>query len=110
MIFNKVIGYILLALGLVIISFTLYESYGIFTDKVSVPLVFKTQTTTGKSGSVSSSDLQKQLDEALKNQINSILPPETFSKILNLISWSILSGILIFGGSQIASLGIKMIL
>ena len=107
---NKIIGYILLICGLVIIGFTLFESYNIFNGKVSVPLVFKIQTSEQKASSNNSFDLQKQLDEAIKKQLTEVLPPETFSKILNMLSWSMFSGILIFGGSQIAGLGIRMIL
>jgi len=106
---NKIIGYILLFLGLVIIGSTLFQSYNIFTDKASAPLVFKTKISESKPSQGGVLDLQKQLDESIKKQLSEILPVETLPKVLNLISWSILSGILIFGGSQITSLGIKMI-
>ena len=75
-------------------------------------MIFKTQIQQ-KSKQNNSLDLQQQLqqqmDNAISKQLGELLPPETLPKILNLISWSILAGILIFGGGQIASLGIKII-
>jgi hypothetical protein len=41
--------------------------------------------------------------------LKEILPAEAITKMLNLIVWSILAGIFIFGGSQISSLGIKLL-
>lgn len=109
---NKIIGYILLAIGLAIISWTLYQSYTIFTDKTSAPMIFKTQITQQKKIN-NQLDLQQQMQEQINkvigNQISELLPADTLPKILNLFSWSILAGILILGGGQIAGLGIRMI-
>jgi len=102
---NKIIGYILLVVGLAIIFWTLYQSYNIFTDKISAPIIFKTQILQQKSKINNQEDLQQQLQQ----QINELLPPDTLPKILNLFSWSVLAGILILGGGQIAGIGVKMI-
>ena len=42
-------------------------------------------------------------------QLKGIIPVDSVSNLLNLIAWSIFAAILIFGGAQIASLGIKLI-
>ena len=113
MILNKIIGYILLVLGLIIVFFTLYQSYNIFNDKISAPIIFKTQITQQKSKANNQLNLQEQMQEQVQKVINSqiseLLPIDTLPKILNLFSWSILAGILIFGGGQIAIIGIKLI-
>lgn len=111
---NKIFGFILLFLGLVIIGGTLYHSYNIFTGKITMPEIFKTpqieQTTPSKN---KTTDLQKQLEEQMaqtvQKQISQILPQGSVPKLLNLISWSVLAGILLLGGSQIAGLGIKLL-
>ena len=54
--------------------------------------------------------IQQQINEAVGQQITGILPIGEINKLLDLISWSILAGILIFGGGQIASLGIRLIM
>ena len=112
MITNKIIGYALLIAGLLLITFTLYQSYNIFMAKVSVPIVFKVQVPISPSKTNNGDnlqDLQKQLNKEISKQISQMVPADTLPKILNLLSWSILAGILIFGGGQIANLGIKMI-
>jgi len=42
-------------------------------------------------------------------QLKGMLPVDTLPKILNLAVWSTLAWILIFGGAQISSLGIKLL-
>ncbi len=109
---NKIIGYALLIIGLLLITLTLYQSYNIFMGNSSAPLLFKTQApaqSSKTSGVGSLQDLQKQLNEEISKQFGQMIPADTLPKILNLLSWSTLAGILIFGGGQISSLGIKMI-
>ncbi|MBI2054061.1 MAG: hypothetical protein HYT36_01895 [Candidatus Staskawiczbacteria bacterium] len=110
---NKIFGYILIIAGLAVIGWTLFQSYNIFTDKISAPLVFKTPAPLEKSESKKIADmqeqLQKQMEETLKQQFSQMLPADTLPKLLNLISWSILACILIFGGGQVAGIGAKML-
>jgi hypothetical protein len=42
-------------------------------------------------------------------QLKGMVPLDSLPKLLNLAVWSMLAFILIFGGAQIASLGIKLI-
>ncbi len=109
MIQNKIIGYILLMVGLSLIFWIIFQSYQIFTDKVSAPIIFKVQAPQQTSSQNISSDAQKQFDQAIQKQLAQMLPVETLPKVLNLISWSVFAGILIFGGGKITGLGIKMI-
>ena len=105
---SKIFGYLLVLVGLTIIITTLYGSYEIFTGKIPVPLIFQTPEKETVSGN-KTQDLQKQLEETVKKQIGDLIPTDSIPKLLNLIAWSILAGILIFGGSQIAGIGIKLI-
>ena len=112
MIVNKIIGYVLLAAGLLIISGTLFYSYNIFTAKASAPLVFRTsapQNQPAGSATNAQAQIQLQIEESVTKQLENALPPETFTKILNLLSWSIFAAILIWGGSAIAAVGVKMV-
>jgi len=110
---NKIFGYILVIVGLIIIGGALFQSYNIFTGNISAPLVFKTQAVSQNSENNKAlnlqEQLQKQMEEAVKQQIGQMLPAGAITDILNLISWSILAGILIFGGGQISGIGVKMI-
>ncbi len=102
---TKIIGYILLLLGLGIIIFTAYSSYQIFTGKSQVPQIFYSSSKTASQNQT----IQNQIENALQNQLNNIIPASSISQIMNLISWAILAAILIFAGGHISGLGIKLL-
>ncbi|MFC1789669.1 hypothetical protein ACFLYY_01685 [Patescibacteria group bacterium] len=104
--YSKIFGWILIIVGITIIIWTLISSYNVFTGKNAIPEVFSLPT---KIGDVQASDIQAQLENLVKEQLTSIIPTDAITKTLNLMTWSILAFILIFGGSQIAGLGIKLI-
>jgi hypothetical protein len=110
---KKTIGWITFFAGILIILFTLYRSYNIFTGKIPSPEFFKIEkkevAPIKKKAPTTPEEIQQQMGEVLAEQLREIFPKESITKILNLISWSILTGILIFGGSQISSLGIKLL-
>ena len=105
---KKIIGLVLLFGGLAVIVYGLYSSYGIFTAKTSAPEIFKAEekAVSQKSGS---QDIQAQLQNVLQEQLKGLVPAGSLPQLLNLTSWSIFAGILIFGGSNIAGLGIKLL-
>jgi len=105
---NKIFGYFLILLGLIIILWTLYSSYKIFTGQAPVPQIFFVSSKNNFSEN-DSSDLQKQVEKTIKEQISEVLPPNLLPQIMNLLSWSILAGILIFGAGHIAGIGIRLI-
>ena len=114
----KLAGWFLLLLGLGIIGLTIYSSFSIFTGKTMAPEIFKIQqkqetikTQTPKSegllGAVEQM-LGGQVQEQIQQSLPSI-PDNAIVMMLNLFCWSIFSGILIFAGSRISGLGIKLI-
>lgn len=105
---NKIIGYLLLFVGVAIIAGTLYHSYNIFLNKAAAPEIFKI-TKTEPFQKTKTQDIQKQMEEAVKEQISQLLPPDFLPRILNLIAWSVGAGVLILGAGQIAGLGIKLV-
>lgn len=136
---NKIIGYLLLAVGLGIIFWSVFASYDIFTAKKEAPKVFSynnkgivslDNNSDKKAGSGETVNIDKskladpnylksleaeqkaQVEDMVKNQISGqlkeMIPEEFTLKILNLSSWSMLVFILIFAGSKIAGLGIKL--
>ena len=69
-------------------------------EKVTTPSKTKTPTT--------QEEIQKELQNAMAEQLKGLLPVDTLPKLLNLVAWSIFAGILFFGGGQISGLGIKL--
>lgn len=105
--YSKIVGWLVFFAGLLLIIWTLYSSYSIFTGKSLAPAFFEVpkQTSTQKAGS---QDVQAQLQQMLQEQLKGFLPEGGITEILNLAIWSMLAFILISGGAQISGLGIKL--
>ena len=120
---NKIIGWILVGLGIILIFWTIIVSYNIFTGARGVPQIFKlpaktaqtqemdasSQLTQGKSEQEIQTQIQKIVQGQLKEQIKGFFPPEFIARILNLGSWSIFAAIMIFASGKISAIGIKLI-
>ncbi len=113
---GTIVGYLLLGIGVGIILWALYVSYGIFTGAQNPPEVFSMPApeqiktpAQKKTTQLSPEELQQQLGSLLEQQLKEFLPFDALPKTLNLFSWSVFVGILIFGGSQLAGLGIRLL-
>ncbi len=95
-------GWVLLTAGILIIAWALYLSYSIFTGKTEPPQIFG-QIESAPAGQ------QEEVKRMVAEQIKNMIPPLFISRILNLISWSIFMGIMIFGGSKVSLLGIRLV-
>ena len=104
---KQIIGYFLILLGLIIVFASLFASYQVFTGTRAVPEIFKTSEKADSKNNASS--IEKQIEETVQKQISQILPSDSVTRLLNLISWSILAGILLLGGGQVAGIGVKLI-
>lgn len=105
---TKIIGWITFLAGVSIILFTLYSSYNIFIGKMDVPQIFEMEEEKIQSEPKTPVS-QEEIPEAIMEKLKEIFPSDAIPKFLNLSIWMMLAGILIFGGTQIASLGIKLI-
>lgn len=112
----KIFGWVLLIGGAGIIILTLFSSYNIFTGKAAAPEIFKfekkeIQSSTLRNGKIptNSAELQQEIQKLIADQLLGILPLDVLPKALNLFVFSMLAGILILGGAQIAGLGIRLV-
>ncbi len=103
------LGWLLLAVGIFIIGWGLFSSYQIFTGKTSAPEIFKVQTETEIVKPEKVLPSEEQIKGLLQEQLKEMLPTDFTPMLFNLISWSIFVGLLIFGGSKIGLLGIRLI-
>jgi len=104
---KKILGLILLIAGIVVIFYSLYSSFNIFTGKTAAPEIFKIEQSLSQTGAAQG--IQAQFQQMIDEQLKGMIPADSMPTLFNLISWSILAGILIFGGAQTAGLGIKLI-
>ena len=114
---SKFFSWVLLVCGILIIVWTLYYSYGIFTGQNKIPEIIKLETQKENVSLQPSranrpvsrpKELQNQIQKTMQEQISKIIPKDTIHKSLNLVAWGILAWIFIFGGFQISNLGIKL--
>jgi hypothetical protein len=102
---NKIIGYILLIIGLLLIIMPLWQTYNIFTGKTMPPQVFMRPVALKANPNVSALDVGGQIQNALIK----IIPVDLIDNTLNLASWLLLMWILIYGGGKIAEIGVKLL-
>jgi len=115
--FKKIVGWLLLIAGLTIISYSLLASFNIFSGENPAPEIFSISAepatpsplSQSQQGAFSIQDVQNQMRKIIREQLKEFIPSDFLPTLFNLISWSIFAGILIFAGSQIAGLGIKLI-
>lgn len=105
---SKLAGWVLLALGIVIILFSLGTSYNIFTGQKEIYPLFSMSENISFAVDESSSEIE-QMQMVVGEQLTKMIPSNALPTFLNLTSWSILAGILVFGGGKISGLGIKLI-
>ncbi len=109
---NKIIGIILLILGILMIFWSLYVSYNIFQDKKPVPEIFRPSAESAATkidkGSTPQ-EVDQQIKQTVQEQMANILPQENIYKLLNLIAWSIFAWLVIVAGAKVSSLGIGML-
>ena len=108
---RKIIGWILFVAGIFLVGWSLYSTYNVFTGKSSAPELFKIEERKDDFvlSSSGSGDFQEDIKKMVEKQIGNMVPTEFLSKLFNLISWSVLAGVLIFGGSRFCFIGVKLI-
>lgn len=111
---TKLFGWVLLIGGVGIIFWTLHSSYQIFTNQRSLPEFFvpekkEVSPPPKKKFSNSPEEIQQQALQMILERIQELFPQKVTYRFFNLFAWSVLAGIFIFGGSQISSLGIRLI-
>lgn len=99
-------GALVVASGLAVISCTLWYSFLIFTGQRTPPQLFEVQI---KTETARGAGLEEQIGSVIEDQINSVLPPDAIPATLNLAAWSMFAGVAAFAGSQISSIGIKLL-
>ena len=102
-------GFALLILGVGLIVYSLYSSFQIFTGVVQPPEIFSPVEKPFQQETSQDGGAQEQVKQLLAEQLENILPADTIPKVLNISMWSVFAGLLLFGGAQIAGIGIKLL-
>lgn len=112
--FKKIVGWILLIVGLLIIGWGVWSSFNVFTAKKPAPEIFEIQiseetSTQKQAGGTVEEKMEQQMQQVIQEQLGKILPGDSIPKFLNLISWSIFMGILIIAGGKLSAIGVRLL-
>jgi hypothetical protein len=92
---DKIIGYTLLILGVILLLFSIYEMVNVYTGNASPPNLFNF------------SDVSLSMGQSGTN--TTAIQGTQLSQLPNLFFWFILMGFVLFAGGKIASLGVSML-
>ena len=102
---NKIVGYILLLVGILLIVMPLWQTYNIFTGKSLPTQIFVKPPSLIVNQNVNALDIQGQIQNALIK----VIPVDFIDNSLNLACWLLLMWILIYAGGKIAEIGVKLL-
>jgi len=92
---EKIVGYILLTLGVILLLFSIFEMINVYTGNVSPPNLFNLSDISLPSGPDGTNI--------------TLIQGAQLNQLPNLFFWFILMGFVMFAGGKIASLGVSMI-
>lgn len=109
---NKIIGYTFVFLGVILILWGLWFSYGIFKGEKPVPELFKIDISKKEVSLPQSAGLneqtQNQISTLMQSQLGNLITGDSINKILNLTAWSIFMAILVLACGKISSIGVQL--
>ncbi len=106
---NKILGWSIFLLGLVIIGSTVYYTYNIFTGVSAAPQIFNIEPAENDNEIETEGGLEEELKKMVAEQLKNIIPFESLNNFTNLVAWTAGAWIIITGGTKISELGIKLI-
>lgn len=106
---KKIVGWVLLILGVLMIVWGIYCSYEIFTAQKPAYEIFKAQETEKVSPEQEEGSPEEQMQQVIKEQLGEMLPSDFLPQLFNMIAWSVFMGILVFAAGKISILGINLL-
>ncbi|MCD6233409.1 hypothetical protein J7J81_03505 [bacterium] len=118
---KKIIGWILVIVGVVIIFGSFYYSFLVFVKGSPAPQIFETPLLENSPSARSASnnsfargtefqqEMQQKMQETIINEIQKRMPSNFLPKIFNLTSLAIFVGIAMLAGGKISLIGIKLL-
>lgn len=107
---NKIIGFILLFVGMAMIGWISWQSYGIFVQEQPAPEIFKdrklpvSEKQEGLGGMI-----EGAIQDMMKSQMESFIPAGSPVKMMNLAAWSVFAMIIIMAGGKISAIGARLL-
>ena len=110
---EKIIGYILIVLGIIIISASTYSAYSVFTKKAQPVELFSFQPIGIDTNQLLGSSLPPEFAGLMQKQTNAskteIVPAALINDSSNIFAHLLLMGFLASVGYKLASLGVMLV-
>ncbi|MDD2274748.1 MAG: hypothetical protein PHI91_02700 [Candidatus Pacebacteria bacterium] len=104
---KKIIGWILIASGILLVFGTIYSTYLNFTAQSEFPQIFTFEEP--ETVSQTSGGLEGQIGGMIGEYIKDLVPRGATTLMLNMFSWILLATFLVYSGSKLVSMGSVLI-
>ena len=99
---KKILGWILIILGLLIVLGSIYSTYLNFTGQRDFPQIFTVQEA---EVAPQTSGPEDQISGMIGEYIKEIIPQGAATQMLNMFAWIIFAVFLVYSGSKLVSMG-----
>jgi hypothetical protein len=104
--FKRVLGWVLVFVGLIIVFWDISASYYYFTAKQEFPQVFVLTAVEKKdTPSAGVFDPEALAGQIIQEQIGQLIPANTISLLLNMSAWILFATFLVYAGAKVVGLG-----
>ena len=101
---RQFLAWVLIVIGLGIVFWDISSSYYYFTAQKEFPKVFvENQSVNTSSGS--STGIEGQIGNVIKDQIKQMIPENTVTQALNMSSWIVFASFLLWAGGKLIGIG-----
>jgi hypothetical protein len=102
--FKQILAWILIVCGLFIVFSDIIFSYFYFSAQKQFPQVFHNQQTAAQTLSQGTS-AEDQVGEMVKEQIKEMMPEDSVTQLLNIVSWILFASFILFAGGKLVGIG-----
>ena len=100
---KKILGWILIVLGLFIVLGSIYSTYLNFTGQRDFPQIFTVQE--AEVAPQTNGGPEDQISGMIGKYIEEIIPQGTITQMLNMLAWIMFAVFLVYSGSKLVSMG-----
>lgn len=105
---KTLLGWLLIFSGILLVFWSVQETYNNFTGKSEFPEVFQSEVIEEVKETAGNS-VEDQMGSIIREQIQNMIPQDTTTKMLNMVAWIMLATFFVFSGSKIVGMGASLL-
>ena len=102
---RQFLAWVLIIIGLGIVFWDISSSYYYFTAQKEFPKVFSANEPSGSTNVQSSTSIEGQIGNVIKDQIKQLIPENSVTQVLNISSWIMFASFLLWAGGKLIGIG-----